>query len=308
MPCSTRAAMSTSTLGATAHRSEATVNHDRADHEDAPPAQAVTERAAEEDQRSEAQRVPLRTHCSRRSWRRGPRRCGGGEVDDGRVEHRHPRAEHRGGSTHHPRGLSRRSESLGALSTWLICLPAAARDQSKAARSGTAIAAVSRTRTYLALAVHGRRRRKRRRRRGRTRRRRRRERRRARPARRSVARPDARARSPAHRRRRRRDGSARGSRCRRVHDVGTDGGVRLQPVDRVVEIVDAADVVLGPRREHQPDRSGVGGVGGSGDAVASQVTVVDRPLVGSPILDRAPGEPDAAADATVAATSSGLVA
>ena len=89
-----------------------------------------------------------------------------------------------------------------------------------------------------------------------------------------------------------------------VEHVGPGLLVRLQPGDRVVEVADAVDQVLGPRREHQAARSGR--LGGGGHALGGQTDVVDR----SDSLCRkssteAPAAPAAAAAVIVAATPAG---
>ena len=77
---------------------------------------------------------------------------------------------------------------------------------------------------------------------------------------------------------------------RGVDDVGAGGGVGLQPGDRVVEVVDAAEVVLGATREHETHRPGMGRLGSGGNPLAGEPDVVDRLLVRVPVLDRAAGE------------------
>ena len=79
-----------------------------------------------------------------------------------------------------------------------------------------------------------------------------------------------------------------GEQPRRVEHVGAGLLVRLQAADRVVEVADAVQQVLGPRRQHQtrspwPPR-------GRRDAVGRQADLVDRALVVTPeVLDRCPG-------------------
>ena len=75
-----------------------------------------------------------------------------------------------------------------------------------------------------------------------------------------------------------------------VHDVGPGCGVRLQSGERVVEVVDAPEVVLGTGSEHEAHRTSVGGLGRRGDPVDGQLVVVDGLAVGVPVLDRASGE------------------
>ena len=97
-------ATSTSTLGATAQPTEATREPAGAEQEDAPAAVAVAEGAAEQDERGQRERVAVEDPLQP-----GERRvevgghAGQGEVDDRRVEHRHPRAED-GRQQHPPSG------------------------------------------------------------------------------------------------------------------------------------------------------------------------------------------------------------
>ncbi len=74
------------------------MNHDDPDDEDAPPAEAVTERAAQQDERREREQVavgdPLQLGQARAELLADPDER---DVDDGAVEQGHARAEHGGG-------------------------------------------------------------------------------------------------------------------------------------------------------------------------------------------------------------------
>ena len=124
-PCSARAAISVSTFGASPHSAEATREPDGADDEDPPPAEPVGQRAAEQDERGERQRVaverPLQPGEVGAQVLADP---GERDVDDGRVEHRQAGAEHRRQEHPAPRRLAeadlprRRSAALIA---WSSC-------------------------------------------------------------------------------------------------------------------------------------------------------------------------------------------
>ena len=95
-PCSARAAISASIVGATAHTSESTPNAADADREHPPLAVDVAERAADQDQRAEREQVRVRHPLLRRqpaaevALDRRQR-----DVDDRPVDRRHAGAEDR---------------------------------------------------------------------------------------------------------------------------------------------------------------------------------------------------------------------
>ena len=64
MPCSSRAAISSSAFGASPQSTDASGEPDDAEHEDPPPPEPVAQRAAEQDQRGQRQRVAVTVHCS----------------------------------------------------------------------------------------------------------------------------------------------------------------------------------------------------------------------------------------------------
>jgi hypothetical protein len=78
---------------------------------------------------------------------------------------------------------------------------------------------------------------------------------------------------------------------RRVEHVGTGFGVGAQAGDRVVEIVNAADVVFRARGEHELHRAGMGGRNRGGDPRDGMLEGIDRArLVIAEVLDRAARE------------------
>ena len=68
---------------------------------------------------------------------------------------------------------------------------------------------------------------------------------------------------------------------RRVDAVGAGVAVGDQPRDRVVEIVDAADVVLGPAGQHHRLVEPVSRLGRCGHALGRETDIVDRRVAGS---------------------------
>ena len=96
-PCSTRAPMSTPILGANPHSGRGQREPDHADQEHPAAAEPVAERAAEQDQPGQRERVAVDRPLQ--PAQRGvqvPADGGQRDVDHGRVEERHARAEHRG--------------------------------------------------------------------------------------------------------------------------------------------------------------------------------------------------------------------
>ena len=77
---------------------------------------------------------------------------------------------------------------------------------------------------------------------------------------------------------------------RRVQHIGACLLVPLQPSDRVGEVVDAVQVVLGARGEHEV-LAAVRGLGRGRDSLGGEIDVVDRLAgVAGEVLDRASGE------------------
>ena len=102
-PCTTRAPTSIADGRRDGARQRGQREAAGAEHEHAPPAEPVTERAAEQDQPGERERVAVEDPLQ--AGERGVEVVGDprqGEVDDGAVEHRHARAEH--GGQQHPAG------------------------------------------------------------------------------------------------------------------------------------------------------------------------------------------------------------
>ena len=75
----------------------------------------------------------------------------------------------------------------------------------------------------------------------------------------------------------------------RVEAVGACVAVGDEAGDRVVEVVDAVEVVLRAPGEHDRLVEGVRGLGGLGDALGGEPDVVDPPRDRVPVLDRAAG-------------------
>ena len=72
-----------------------------------------------------------------------------------------------------------------------------------------------------------------------------------------------------------------GAQPRRVEDVGAGALVGLQARDRVVEVVDTPDVVLGAAAEHERKRQPARRFGRGGNALGGVRPLVDPPVAGS---------------------------
>ena len=105
IPCSARAAISTSVFGAAPQMTDAAVNESKPEHEHAAAPEAVAERAAEDDQRAEGEQVrvgdPLQVAEAGVQVARDRRQR---DVDHRGVEEGDAGAEHRGGDDPPARG------------------------------------------------------------------------------------------------------------------------------------------------------------------------------------------------------------